>query len=241
MVDASHCQFQRQGAMSNNPYLEILRDRLWESNPSLIQMLGLCPLLAVTDTLVNGLALGIATLLALVATSVTVSALRYLIPREIRLSVIILVVASSVTVIDLGVKAYFYELGEVLTIFIPLIAVNCLIIARAEEFAARSGVVFSLVDSLATGLGFLLSLVALGAVREILGYGTLFRDAALLFGESGYGLEISLLPDYAGLHLATLPAGAFLLLGMLCAIRQAMDIRKTRQASEGSMAYLTHP
>ncbi|MFB3082383.1 MAG: electron transport complex subunit E [Gammaproteobacteria bacterium] len=213
--------------MSNNPYLEILRDRLWESNPSLIQMLGLCPLLAVTDTLVNGLALGIATLLALVATSVTVSALRYLIPREIRLSVIILVVASSVTVIDLGVKAYFYELSEVLTIFIPLIAVNCLIIARAEEFAARSGVVFSLVDSLATGLGFLLSLVALGAVREILGYGTLFRDAALLFGESGYGLEISLLPDYAGLHLATLPAGAFLLLGMLIAIRQAMDIRKT--------------
>ncbi|MEE8514532.1 MAG: electron transport complex subunit E [Gammaproteobacteria bacterium] len=213
--------------MSNNPYLEILRDRLWESNPSLIQMLGLCPLLAVTDTLVNGLALGIATLLALIATSVTVSALRYLIPREIRLSVIILVVASSVTVIDLGVKAYFYELSEVLTIFIPLIAVNCLIIARAEEFAARSGVVFSLVDSLATGLGFLLSLVALGAVREILGYGTLFRDAALLFGESGYGLEISLLPDYAGLHLATLPAGAFLLLGMLIAIRQAMDIRKT--------------
>ncbi|MEE8054462.1 MAG: electron transport complex subunit E [Gammaproteobacteria bacterium] len=213
--------------MSNNPYLEILRDRLWESNPSLIQMLGLCPLLAVTDTLVNGLALGIATLLALVATSVTVSALRYLIPREIRLSVIILVVASSVTVIDLGVKAYFYELSEVLTIFIPLIAVNCLIIARAEEFAARSGVVFSLVDSLATGLGFLLSLVALGAVREILGYGTLFRDAALLFGESGYGLEISLLPDYAGLHLATLPAGAFLLLGMLIAIRQAMDVRKT--------------
>ena len=200
---------------------------MWESNPSLIQMLGLCPLLAVTDTLVNGLALGIATLLALVATSVTVSALRYLIPREIRLSVIILVVASSVTVIDLGVKAYFYELSEVLTIFIPLIAVNCLIIARAEEFAARSGVVFSLVDSLATGLGFLLSLVALGAVREILGYGTLFRDAALLFGESGYGLEISLLPDYAGLHLATLPAGAFLLLGMLIAIRQAMDIRKT--------------
>lgn len=214
--------------MSNNPYLEILRDRLWESNPSLIQMLGLCPLLAVTDTLLNGLALGIATLLALVATSVTVSALRYLIPREIRLSVIILVVASSVTVIDLGVKAYFYELSEVLTIFIPLIAVNCLIIARAEEFAARSGVVFSLVDSLATGLGFLLSLVALGAVREILGYGTLLRDAALLFGESGYGLEISLLPDYAGLHLATLPAGAFLLLGMLIAIRQAMDIRKTR-------------
>ena len=213
--------------MSNNPYLEILRDRLWESNPSLIQMLGLCPLLAVTDTLVNGLALGIATLLALVATRVTVSALRYLIPREIRLSVIILVVASSVTVIDLGVKAYFYELSEVLTIFIPLIAVNCLIIARAEEFAARSGVVFSLVDSLATGLGFLLSLVALGAVREILGYGTLFRDAALLFGESGYGLEISLLPDYAGLHLATLPAGAFLLLGMLIAIRQAMDVRKT--------------
>ena len=213
--------------MSNNPYLEILRDRLWESNPSLIQMLGLCPLLAVTDTLVNGLALGIATLLALVATSVTVSALRYLIPHEIRLSVIILVVASSVTVIDLGVKAYFYELSEVLTIFIPLIAVNCLIIARAEEFAARSGVVFSLVDSLATGLGFLLSLVALGAVREILGYGTLFRDAALIFGESGYGLEISLLPDYAGLHLATLPAGAFLLLGMLIAIRQAMDVRKT--------------
>ncbi len=213
--------------MSNNPYLEILRDRLWESNPSLIQMLGLCPLLAVTDTLVNGLALGIATLLALVATSVTVSALRYLIPREIRLSVIILVVASSVTVIDLGVKAYFYELSEVLTIFIPLIAVNCLIIARAEEFAARSGVVFSLVDSLATGLGFLLSLVALGAVREILGYGTLFRDAALMFGESGYALEISLLPDYAGLHLATLPAGAFLLLGMLIAIRQAMDVRKT--------------
>ncbi|MEE9157422.1 MAG: electron transport complex subunit E [Gammaproteobacteria bacterium] len=227
--------------MSNNLYLEILRDRLWESNPSLIQMLGLCPLLAVTDTLVNGLALGIATLLALVATSVTVSALRYLIPREIRLSVIILVVASSVTVIDLGVKAYFYELSEVLTIFIPLIAVNCIIIARAEEFAARSRVVFSLVDSLATGLGFLLSLVALGAVREILGYGTLFRDAALLFGESGYGLEISLLPDYAGLHLATLPAGAFLLLGMLCAIRQAMDIRKTGKASEGSMAYLTHP
>ncbi len=227
--------------MSNNPYLEILRDRLWESNPSLIQMLGLCPLLAVTDTLVNGLALGIATLLALVATSVTVSALRYLIPREIRLSVIILVVASSVTVIDLGVKGYFYELSEVLTIFIPLIAVNCLIIARAEEFAARSGVVFSLVDSLATGLGFLLSLVALGALREILGYGTLFRDAALLFGESGYGLEISLLPDYAGLHLATLPAGAFLLLGMLIAIRQAMDIRKTGQASEGTMVNLTHP
>ena len=226
--------------MSGYSVVAILWDRLWERNPSLVQMLGLCPLLAVTNTLVNGLALGIATLLALVVTCVTVSALRYLIPREIQLSVIILVVASSVTVVDLGIKAYFYELSETLSIFIPLIAVNCMIIARAEEFAARRRVVLAFVDSLATGLGFLTSLVALGAIREILGYGTLFRDAVLLFGESGHGLEVPLIPDYAGFHIATLPAGAFLLLGVLCAIRQALAIEKPEQTAESRMPDLNY-
>ncbi|MCI0401345.1 MAG: electron transport complex subunit RsxE [Gammaproteobacteria bacterium] len=222
--------------MSRHPDLVILQDRVWDTNPALVQLLGLCPLLAVSDTFIKGFALGLATLLAVLATSVTVSALRYLVPHEVRVPAIVLLLASFVTIIDLGLKAYFYELSEVLSIFVPLIAVNCMIIARAEEFAACSEVRLSLFDGLATGLGFLLALAALGTLREMLGYGTLLRDAALLFGERAGGLEISLDAHYPGMHLVRLPAGAFFILGLLIALRRALDTRGTAEALKGEHA-----
>ena len=160
-----------------NSYPDIIRDGLWRNNVGLVQLLGLCPLLAVTGTFINGLGLGLATLLTLVASNVTVSLIRSLVRPEVRIPVFVLVIASFVTAVELAMNAWFHELYNILGIFIPLIVTNCSIIARAESFASKNNVFDSALDGFMMGLGFLIVLTLLGMLREIIGFGTLLAQA----------------------------------------------------------------
>jgi electron transport complex protein RnfE len=209
-----------------NDYKTIARDGFWSNNVGLVQLLGLCPLLAVTGTFINGLGLGLATLVTLVASNVIVSLIRTLVRPEVRIPVFVLVIASVVTVIELVMSAWFYDLYKILGIFIPLIVTNCSIIGRAEAFASKNSVGRSFIDGLSMGMGFLLVLVTLGGLREIIGQGTLFAQAHLMFGEAARILTITLIDDYSGFLLAILPPGAFIGLGLLIALKNAIDNRK---------------
>jgi len=209
-----------------NDYKTIVRDGFWSNNVGLVQLLGLCPLLAVTGTFINGLGLGLATLITLVASNVIVSLIRTLVRQEVRIPVFVLVIASVVTVIELVMSAWFYDLYKILGIFIPLIVTNCSIIGRAEAFASKNSVGRSFIDGLSMGMGFLLVLVTLGGLREIIGQGTLFAQAHLMFGEAARVLTITLIDDYSGFLLAILPPGAFIGLGLLIAMKNAIDNRR---------------
>jgi electron transport complex protein RnfE len=215
-----------------NSYPNIIRDGLWHNNVGLVQLLGLCPLLAVTGTFINGLGLGLATLLTLVASNVTVSLIRSLVRPEVRIPVFVLVIASIVTIIELSMSAFFHELYKVLGIFIPLIVTNCSIIGRAEAFASKNTVGRALTDGLSMGMGFTLVLVALGSLREIIGHGTLFSQAHLMFGEAARSMTIVLVEDYSGFLLAILPPGAFIGLGLLIAMKNLIDKRLQGKAAE---------
>jgi len=212
-------------------YRDIILDGLWRRNTGLVVLLGLCPLLAVTGTAVNGLGLGLATTLTLVLSNVAVSLARGLLRPEIRIPAYVLIIASVVTAVQLLMQAWLHDLYRVLGIFIPLIVTNCAIIGRAEAFASRQAPLPALVDGLATGLGFTLALVALGAFREVVGHGTLFSQAALMFGEAGRALELTLIPQHPGFLLAILPPGAFIGLGLLIAARNALDRRLRQRAA----------
>jgi len=216
--------------MSEPTYTHILREGLWANNPGLVQLLGLCPLLAVTTNAINGLGLGLATLLTLVASNVTVSLIRNLVRPEVRIPVFVLVIASIVTVIELAMNAWLHDLYLILGIFIPLIVTNCSIIGRAESFASRHSVDRALLDGLAMGAGFTLVLVALGSLRELIGHGTLLSHANLMFGESGRQLSLTLIDDYRGFLLAILPPGAFLGLGFLIAGANIINARREKKA-----------
>jgi electron transport complex protein RnfE len=213
--------------MSDNNLKQILADGAWQQNTGLVVLLGLCPLLAVTNTLINGLALGLATMLTLMLSNLCVSAMRGLLQAEIRIPAFVLIIASVVTVIELLMNAFFYDLFRVLGIFIPLIVTNCAIIGRAEAFASRNSPLPSLVDGFATGLGFCITLVSLGALRELIGQGTLLAGAEMLLGEWGQHLTLTIVPDHPGFLLAILPPGAFLGLALLIAARNALQARKT--------------
>ncbi|MCK5666225.1 MAG: electron transport complex subunit E [Thiotrichaceae bacterium] len=209
----------------NKSYSKILNNGLWHNNQALVALLGLCPLLAVSNTVINSLGLGIATTLTLVLSNGLISSLRHFILPEIRLPLFVLMIAGIVTAIELVMNAWFYELYKVLGIFIPLIVTNCAIIGRAQVFASKNRVMPSLLDGLAMGLGFSFALILLGAFREILGAGTLFAQAELLFGESAINWQINGLDDYSGMLLALLPPGAFIALGLLIAVKNALDIK----------------
>ena len=217
--------------MNDPTYTHILKEGLWLNNPGTVQLLGLCPLLAVTTTVINGLGLGLATTLTLVASNVIVSLIRRLVRPEIRIPVFVLIIASIVTVIELAMNAWLHELYLILGIFIPLIVTNCAIIGRAESFASRHTVDRALLDGLAMGVGFTLVLVTLGGMRELIGQGTLLAQAHLMFGEFGNQLEITLLKDYRGFLLAILPPGAFLGLGFLIAGINIIDARREKRAT----------
>ncbi len=204
---------------------EITKNGLWHNNVALVQLLGLCPLLAVTSTVVNGLGLGIATLITLVMSNTIVSLIRGLVRKEVRLPVFVLIIASVVTVIELAMKALFYDLYLVLGIFIPLIVTNCAIIGRAEGFASRNPVGASALDGFMMGFGFLVVLVLLGGLREIIGFGTLFANFHLMFGDGAEALEIVINPDYPGFLLAILPPGAFFGLAILIVGKNWLDLR----------------
>ena len=215
--------------MSGIDYKAITLDGLWRNNQALVALLGLCPLLAVTNTLINGLGLGIATTLVLLLSNVSVSIIRNWVRTEIRLPVFVLIIASFVTAVELTMNAYFHGLYTVLGIFIPLIVTNCAIIGRAEAFASRNPVMASAVDALAMGIGFTAALVVLGALREFIGQGTLFDGAHLMFGESALNWTMHFGDNYEGILLAILPPGAFLGLGFLIAIKNVIDQRLSKK------------
>jgi electron transport complex protein RnfE len=212
-------------------YREIIRNGLWQENPGIVQLLGLCPLLAVSNTFVNGLGLGIATIAVICATNLLVSITRHWTHHDFRLPIFVLVIASFVTVVELLFKAFAFDLHLALGIFIPLIVTNCVILGRAEAFASRHPVLESLLDGLAHGAGFAGVLMLLGGVREMIGYGTLFANAEHLVGPAGSNLEINFSTPSGGLLLAILPPGAFIGLAVIIAFRNFLAARRSKQAN----------
>ena len=214
-----------------NPLKDIISNGLWKNNPATVQLLGLCPLLAVSGTVVNALGLGIATMLVLVTSNLVVSLIRDYVRSEIRIPVFVVIIAVSVTLIKILMQAYFYDLYLIIGLFVALITTNCVIIARAEAFASKNNVFNSMADGFFMGLGFTVVLVVLGALREIISFGTLFQQMNLLFGESAAWLKITLIEHYDGFLLTILPPGAFLGLGFIIALKNIIDNRQTKVIS----------
>ncbi|WP_415892298.1 electron transport complex subunit E [Neptuniibacter sp. PT8_73] len=213
-------------------YKKISMDGLWDNNPALVQLLGLCPLLAVTGTVVNAIGLGIASILVLLGSNLTVSAFRKFVPDSVRLPIFVMIIASFVTAIELLMKAFTYELYLILGIFIPLIVTNCAIMGRADAFACKNPVKESVLDGLMMGLGFTAVLVILGAMRELLGLGTLFSDMHLLFGPMAADWKITVVDDYTGFLFAVLPPGAFVGMGLLIALKNIIDARAKERLAQ---------
>lgn len=204
-------------------YREITRNGLWDNNIVFAQMLALCPLLAVTGTAVNGLGMGLATLVVLALSGMSVAAVRDWITPEVRIPVFVLLIAGIVTIVDLVMNAWVHELHKVLGLFIPLIVTNCAILGRAESFASKYKIRFALYDGIMMGLGFTFALVVVGAVREIIGSGTLFANIHLLLGHGFAFMEMTVIPHYGGFLLAILPPGGFLVMGFLLAGKRILD------------------
>lgn len=205
-------------------YGRIVRDGLWDNNGVLAMLLGMCPSMAMTTSATNGLGMGLATAVVMAASSLLVAVFRQHITQQVRIPVYILIIAAMVTLVDLTMNAWMHELYKVLGLFIPLIVSNCLPLARLEAFAAKEPVLPSLVDGIAMGLGFTLALTAIGAVREILGSGTLFADASLLLGPSFRFMELHLLPAGSNMLMMILPPGGFLVTGLLVVGKRMLDL-----------------
>ena len=204
-------------------YKNIINEGLWKNNPATVQLLGLCPLLAVSSKVVNALGLGLATLLVLVVSNATVSLIRNFVRNEIRIPVFVVVIAVAVTIIQILMQAFFYDLYLLMSLYVALITTNCVIIARAEAFASKNNVLDSVLDGFFMGLGFTVVLVILGAFRELIGFGTLFQQMDLLFGEGAQWLQITVFENYDGFLLTILPPGAFIGLGLLIALKNVID------------------
>ncbi|MCP4934910.1 MAG: electron transport complex subunit E [bacterium] len=214
-------------------YRTIINDGLWTRNVVLAQLLALCPLMAVTATATNGLGMGIATTFVLVASGFSVSLWRGFITPEIRIPVFVLIIASQVTLVEMGMNAWLHELYKVLGLFIPLIVTNCAILGRAEAFASRNDVIPSMVDGFFMGFGFTAVLVVIGGIREVLGSGALFSNASLLLGEQFSFLETVVFGgDYKGFLLLILPPGGFIVLGFLIALKNVIDAARVKRASQ---------
>ncbi len=208
-------------------YKTIMDNGLWKNNQALVALLGLCPLLAISNNTVNGIGLGLATLFVLLISNALVSLIRNHVSDEIRIPVFIAIIATAVTIIDLLMSAYFHTLHGILGIFIPLIVTNCAILGRAEAYASKNTVDKALVDGFFMGVGFLFVLVLLGALREMVGNGTLFDQAYLMFGEGARSWTLHFSDDYQGVLLAILPPGAFISLGLLIALKNYIDTQKS--------------
>ncbi|MEQ5573029.1 electron transport complex subunit E [Providencia huaxiensis] len=213
---------------------DLLMQGLWKNNSALVQLLGLCPLLAVSSTATNALGLGLATTLVLVCTNVTVSALRRWVPSEIRIPIYVMIIASVVSAVQMLINAYAFGLYESLGIFIPLIVTNCIVIGRAEAYASRNPVGLSALDGFAMGLGATATLLVLGSIREILGNGTLFDGADLLLGSWATSLRIEVLHLDSPFLLAMLPPGAFIGLALLLAAKYLVDEKMKKRAARQS-------
>jgi electron transport complex protein RnfE len=222
-------------ATTGPDYSEIIYNGIWKNNPALVQLLGLCPLLAVTSTVVNAIGLGLATLVVLIGANIAVSLIRNYVTDAVRLPAFVMIIASFVTSIELIMQAYTYELYQILGIFIPLIVTNCAILGRADSFAARNPVIPSALDGLMMGLGFMAVLVILGAMRELIGQGTLFSDMQLLLGDVAVNWKIEVFTDYPDVLFAILPPGAFIGLGLLIALKNSWD-EKAKERAEKNKA-----
>jgi len=209
--------------MDNQNIKDIAIKGLWSNNQALVALLGLCPLLAVSSTAINGLGLGIATMATLLMTNIIVASIRRWIKNEIRIPMFVLIIACVVTVIELLMNAHLHELYLILGIFVPLIVTNCAIIGRAEAYASKNTVLYSALDGLMVGIGFTLVLVLLGIIREVIGYGTIFRNADLLLGQWASILTVTMIEDYRGLLFAILPPGAFMGLAVIVALKNKID------------------
>ncbi len=209
--------------IARDEFRSIAHNGIWKQNSSLIQILGLCPLLAVTTNLVNGVMLSLATIIVMAVANVAVASLRNFIPHEIRIPVFILIIAALVTVVDLAFNVFLHELYLVLGIFIPLIVTNCIVLARVEAFAAKNPPLQSTLDGIFMGVGMLWTLALLGGMREFFGGGTLFAGIDMVFPALS---PLQILPaDYPGLLLAILPPGAFILLGCMIAWKNWVEAR----------------
>jgi len=207
--------------MNDSSLTSLARNGLWHDNPALVQLLGLCPLLAVSHSVVNAVGLGLATLLVMTCSSLVVSMLRQYIPAAVRTPAFVLIIAIFATCADLVMRAYTFELYQILGIFVPLIVANCIILARAEHFAGNHPIAASTLDGLMMGLGFALVLLVVGALREAFGNGTLFAGMDMLFGPAATAWKIHLMDG--GLLLLLLPPGAFLVVGFLIALKNVVD------------------
>jgi len=214
----------------NEKYARITRDGLWDNNVVFAQMLALCPTLAVTSTATNGLGMGLATTAVLLLSNIIISSVRQLVSAEVRIPVYIVLIATLVTLVDMSLNAWAHELYKVLGLFIALIVVNCAILGRAEAFASKNSVFDAAVDGLMMGIGFTLSLVVIGGVREIFGSGTLFANAHLLLGPAFSFLETTIVPEYKGFLLMILPPGGFMVVGLLLAAKRVLDERRAERA-----------
>ncbi len=214
-------------------YRRIVKDGLWDNNGVLSMLLGMCPTMAMTTSATNGLGMGLATAAVMAASGLLVAMFRDKITQEVRIPVYILIVASMVTLVDLMMNAWMHELYKVLGLFIALIVSNCLPLARLEAFASKEPVLKSLADGVFMGLGFTLALTAIGAVREIIGSGTLFADASLLLGPGFKFLEMRFLPENTGVLVMILPPGGFLVAGLLVVVKRIFDVRAGKAIQMG--------
>ena len=217
------------------------RSGLWDNNVVFVQLLAMCPTMALTSTATNGLGMGLATTAVLAAANVLIASIRHWVSPQVRIPVFVVLIAALVTLVDLALNAWLHELYKVLGLFIALIVVNCAILGRAEAFASKSPVGASLVDGLATGLGFTLALTMIGAIREVFGSGTLFAGASLLLGPAFAFLELTIIPAYKGFLLMVLPPGGFLVLGLLLAAKRTLEAARQRRRATTIEAPFAQP
>jgi electron transport complex protein RnfE len=211
---------------------DIIVNGLWKQNPGVVQILGMCPLLAISSNVVNSLSLGLATTLVMALSNMAVALVRNFIPHEIRIPVFVLIIAALVTVVQLAMNAWVHPLYLVLGVFIPLITTNCIVLARVETFASKRSTAQSVLDGTMMGLGLTAVLVTLGAMREVFGKGTLLSGLDLALGPQAKAWVLHLIPHYPGFLLAILPPGAFIGLGMLIALRNVTESLRAERAAQ---------
>lgn len=236
----SHCGGAQIVVRQGKRPWQYFTDALWDYNVALVQMLALCPALAVTTSATNGLGMGLATTLVLIISNAIISSLRHVISPEVRNPLMIGIIAGVVTLIDMAMNAWMHELYQVLGLFIALIVTNCAVLGRAESFSLKNPVIPAMLDGAGMGIGFTWVLVVIGGIREILGSGTLFAQASSLLGAHFQWLEITVLPGFQGILLAVLPPGAFIVLGFLLAGKRVLDRKRAerRIKSHGELVVL---
>ncbi len=216
--------------MADTDYKELSLNGLWKNNPAIVQLLGLCPLLAVTGSVVNAIGMGLATMLVLTISNSCVSLIRGIVSDAVRLPTFVMIIAAAVTCIELLMQAYTYELFQILGIFLPLITTNCVILGRADAYASKNSLLPAMYDGFIMGVGFTVILIMLGALRELIGTGALFNNMDLLFGEAAKEWKIVVFSDYKQFLLAILPPGAFIFTGLIIAMKNLIDANlKARQ------------